>query len=208
MLDTLEEAGLLDDTLIIRTADHGEMGMTHGGMRQKNFNFYEEATRVPLVYSNPKLFPRPPRTDALVSHVDFLPTLASLSAPRVGPRRLAGGGLLRASSCSRKRAKPVQDYIVFTYDDFQSGQANGPYPKPPNHIVSIREERWKLAKYYDVEPATDAAAVGDVRPQDRPARADNLAYKGYKRTPEQERQFRRLRRKLARVEKTRLQPLS
>jgi hypothetical protein len=36
----------------------------------------------------------------------------------------------------------------------------------------------------------------------------NLAYKGYKRTPKQEREYRRLRRKLARVEKTRLQPLS
>ena len=35
------------------------MGLAHGGMRQKNFNFYEEATRVPLVYSNPKLFPKP-----------------------------------------------------------------------------------------------------------------------------------------------------
>ena len=83
VLDKLEETGLYDDTLIVRTADHGEMGLTHGGMRQKNFNFYEEATRVPLVYSNPKLFPAPQSTDALVSHVDFLPTLASLAkAPK------------------------------------------------------------------------------------------------------------------------------
>ena len=36
----------------------------------------------------------------------------------------------------------------------------------------------------------------------------NIAYKGHKRTAEQKRQYRRLRRKLARVEKTRLQPLS
>ena len=36
----------------------------------------------------------------------------------------------------------------------------------------------------------------------------NLAYKGHKRTAEQERQYRRLRRKLARVQRTRLQPLS
>ena len=49
VLNKLEEVGLYDDTLIVRTADQGEMGLTHGGMRQKNFNFYEEATRVPLV---------------------------------------------------------------------------------------------------------------------------------------------------------------
>ena len=35
---------------------------------------------MPLVYSNPKLFPAPAKSDALVSHVDFLPTLASLAA--------------------------------------------------------------------------------------------------------------------------------
>ncbi len=35
----------------------------------------------------------------------------------------------------------------------------------------------------------------------------NIAYKGHKRTREQRRQYGRLRRKLARVEQTRLQPL-
>jgi len=52
VLDALTDTGLLDDTVVIRTADHGEMGLAHGGQRQKNFNFYEEAIRVPLVYSN------------------------------------------------------------------------------------------------------------------------------------------------------------
>jgi hypothetical protein len=59
ILDTLASSGLLENTLVIATADHGEMGTAHGGLRQKNFNFYEESTRVPLVYSNPRLFPRP-----------------------------------------------------------------------------------------------------------------------------------------------------
>jgi choline-sulfatase len=131
VLDKLEETGLFDNTLVVRTADHGEMGLAHGGLRQKNFNFYEEATRVPLVYSNPKLFPAPAQTDALVSHVDFLPTLASLAgAPK--PARAKWEGVDYSSLVLRpKRAKPVQDYVVFTYDDFQSGQKNGPYPKPP-----------------------------------------------------------------------------
>ena len=33
VLDALTETGLLDDTVIIRTADHGEMGLAHGGLR-------------------------------------------------------------------------------------------------------------------------------------------------------------------------------
>ena len=207
VLDKLEKnLGLLDDTLIIRTADHGEMGLTHGGMRQKNFNFYEEATRVPLVLEPEALSGAGP-ADALVSHVDFLPTLASLAgAPK--PAQANWEGVDYSPLVLRpKSAKPVQDYVVFTYDDFQSGQAHGPYPKPPNHIVSIREGRWKLAKYYDVN--------GNKRPQwemydlkTDPAEKTNLAYEGYERSEAEEKQFQRLKRKLARVEKTRLKPLS
>ncbi|HEU4884394.1 MAG TPA: sulfatase-like hydrolase/transferase, partial [Longimicrobium sp.] len=58
VLDTLEATGLLDDTVVIRTADHGEMGLAHGGLRQKAFNTYEETIHLPLVVSNPVLFPR------------------------------------------------------------------------------------------------------------------------------------------------------
>jgi len=206
VLNKLEEAGLYDDTLIVRTADHGEMGLTHGGMRQKNFNFYEEATRVPLVYSNPKLFPAPQSTDALVSHVDFLPTLASLAKAPKSARADWQGKDYSKLVLQPKSAKPVQDYVVFTYDDFQSGQASPPYPKPPNHIVSIREGRWKLARYYDVSkknPKPPQWEMYDLKTD--PLEKKNLAYEGYERSEREEAQFQRLKRKLARVEKTRLQ---
>lgn len=206
VLNKLEEAGLYDDTLIVRTADHGEMGLTHGGMRQKNFNFYEEATRVPLVYSNPKLFPTPQSTDALVSHVDFLPTLASLAKAPKSARASWQGKDYSKLVLQPKSAKPVQDYVVFTYDDFQSGQASPPYPKPPNHIVSIREGRWKLARYYDVSkknPKPPQWEMYDLKTD--PLEKKNLAYEGYERSDREEAQFQRLKRKLARVEKTRLQ---
>ncbi len=210
VLDKLEAAGLYEDTLIVRTADHGEMGLAHGGMRQKNFNFYEEATRVPLVYSNPKLFPKPAATDALVSHVDFLPTLASLAATPKSARANWQGVDYSKLVLQPKSAKPVQDYVVFTYDDFQSGQKKPPYPKPPNHIVSIREGRWKLAKYHDVSNQKRRKKPPQWEMYDLktdPNEETNLAYSGYERNEAQERQFQRLKRKLARVEKTRLQPL-
>ncbi len=40
-----------------------------------------------------------------------------------------------------------------------------------------------------------------------PLEKTNLAYSGYERTPAQQKQLERLKRKLARVQKTRLQPL-
>src|SRR5690606_9988823 len=84
LLDVLDPAGdgsgtALRDTIIIRTSDHGEMAMCHGGLRQKAFVAYEEVLRVPLIWSNPELYPEPKTTAAMVSHVDLLPTLCALT---------------------------------------------------------------------------------------------------------------------------------
>jgi arylsulfatase A-like enzyme len=207
ILDTLEETGLRENTLVIATADHGEMGASHGGMRQKNFNFYEEAIRVPLVYSNPRLFPKAVSTNDLVSHVDFLPTLASLVAAPASAQTSWEGVDYSDLILGRGSGPAPQDYIAFTYDDYQSGQSHGPYPRPPNHIVSIREQRYKLARYYDVDgDEPDQWEMYDLRHD--PLEVRNIAYRGHKRTAQQEREYRRLRAKLERVEQTRLQPLS
>ena len=207
ILDSLETTGLLESTLVIATADHGEMGTSHGGMRQKNFNFYEESTRIPLVYSSPRLFKKPKTNNSLVSHVDFLPTLASLVGAPADALDSWQGVDYSDQILSRKPKPPPQDYTVFTYDDFQSGQSRGPYPRPPNHIASIREQRYKLARYYDADGnVPDQYEMYDLKTD--PLERKNLAYEGYKRTPEQQRQYRRLRRKLDEVEQTRLQPLS
>jgi choline-sulfatase len=207
IMDTLTSAGLLDDTLVIASSDHGEMGTSHGGLRQKNFNAYEETTRVPLVYSNPRLFPKPETSAALVSHVDFLPTLASLVDAPASGRDSSWQGVDYSDQILKRATKPAQDYTVFTYDDYQSGQAKGPYPQPPNHVVAIREERYKLARYYDANGKfPDQWEMYDL--QTDPLERTNLAYKHYKRTPAQQQEYKRLRAKLAKVEQTRLQPLS
>jgi len=206
VLDTLDATGLMDDTVVIRTSDHGEMGLAHGGLRQKNFNVYEEALRVPLIYSNRRLYHEGRTCDALVSHVDFLPTVASLfGAPERARADWEGVDYSERVLHPDAGASP-QDYVVFTWDDWQAGQASGPYLPPPNHIVSIREERWKLAMYYD--------ATGSVEPQWEmydllrdPLERENLAYPGYPRAAEQEAEFVRLQRRLAEVQQERLQPL-
>jgi choline-sulfatase len=196
---------MLENTLVIATADHGEMGIAHGGLRQKNFNMYEESLRVPLVYSNPRLFPRPRTSEALVSHVDFLPTLARLVGAPAAARDY-WQGVDYSDQILSETPKPGQDYTVFTYDDWQSGQARGPYPQAPNHIVSIRERRYKLARYYDTAGvAPEQWEMYDLKLD--PLERRNLAYAGHTRSPEQERQYLRLRRRLLHVQQTRLKPL-
>ena len=84
-------------TVIFRCADHGEMGLSHGGLRQKAFNAYEETIHVPLVISNPVLFPRArAETDAFASLIDLLPTSPDRRR-RSGRRSTARG----AATCHR-----------------------------------------------------------------------------------------------------------
>jgi arylsulfatase A-like enzyme len=77
--DAEDPTSLRSRTLIVRCSDHGEMGLAHGGLRQKMFNTYEETIHVPLVFSNPVLFPRAVTTTALASLIDIVPTLLSLA---------------------------------------------------------------------------------------------------------------------------------
>lgn len=206
ILDLLDERGLTDNTVFVLTSDHGEMGISHGGMIQKNFNFYEETLRVPLVWSNPVLWPKAKQSDGLVSHVDFLPTVAELfDAPRQA--RAPWQGVDYSSLLLKPgKKKAVQDYLVFTYDDFQSGQPDPPYPTGANHIVSIREKRYKLAKYYQPDSlVTPEWEMYDLKTDKLETR--NLGNPNVKRTTQQYKVFQRLQQKLADVEQTRLQPL-
>jgi len=73
-------------------------------------------------------------------------------------------------------------------------------------VVAIREKQWKIAKYYD--------AKRRVSPQwemydlvNDPNEAVNLAAPRFARNPNVQSQFQRLKEKLARVERERLQPL-
>jgi choline-sulfatase len=207
ILEILEQQSLLDNTLVIHTSDHGEMGLAHGGLRQKNFNFYEETLRVPLIYSNPKLFPTARHSDAMVSHVDFLPTMASLMG---APTKAWDDwqGVDYSQVILDPSAPAPQEYIVFTYDDYQSGQPSKIHPGPLNHIVSIREERYKLAKYYstkdpNLEPQWEMYDLACD-----PLERTNLAYSGYERSPQQEAEFLRLQADLAAAQQKRLQPIA
>jgi arylsulfatase A-like enzyme len=179
--------------------------MAHGGMRQKSFNVYEETLRVPLVFSNPRLFPEPRQSDALVSHVDLLPTLASLIQAPV-EARTEWQGVDYSPLLLDPAAAPTQDYVVFTYDDIRCAQNVVQLVPPPNRIVSIREERYKLARYYDSD-GVEAEQWEMYDLLEDPAEEVNLAQVSYSASPEQDAARERLTAKLANAVATRLQRL-
>ena len=80
IIAALDAKGIRDDTWVIYTSDHGEMGGNHGLMSK--CVLYEPAVRVPLIV-------RPPRgceprvVDALVEHLDVPATIRDIAnAPR------------------------------------------------------------------------------------------------------------------------------
>ena len=78
VLDKLDEKKLTDDTVIFRFADHGEQSWSHQ-MIQKGLNSYQETINVPLIISNPKLFPKGTTTSSFASLIDLVPTIAEIT---------------------------------------------------------------------------------------------------------------------------------
>lgn len=159
---------LRDNTWIVRTSDHGEMGMCHGGLRQKSFNTYEETIRVPLIWSNPVDFPTGRTCSELVSHVDLLPTICSMLGVE-GWEGYNFSGVDYSSLIKDVTAPPVQDYILFTWDDIWAGQNAQGNPQgivaPPNRIQMIRSREFKYARYFDGEGIQpDQGEFYDLRP--------------------------------------------
>lgn len=100
LMDFLEQQGLLDTTLIIVTADHGEEFLERGGYQHRYL--YEETVRIPLIVRHPQVA-QGFRTDTLYSNVDLWPTLAGLTgiAP---PEQTDGWNLLEAEGKERSLA--------------------------------------------------------------------------------------------------------
>lgn len=67
------------------------------------------------------------------------------------PRRLAP----LPQVCTRLPAPP--DYVLFTYNDYQSGQNTPPYPPGASFLRGIREKDWKIVMYYSPDGAKTAA---------------------------------------------------
>ena len=77
VLDEVKTLGMLENTIIVRTADHGELAGAHG-MHGKGATAYREQNHVPMHIVHPDV--KGGRTcQALTSHIDIVPTLISMA---------------------------------------------------------------------------------------------------------------------------------
>jgi arylsulfatase A-like enzyme len=192
LLDALDVNGLTDDTIVIRTSDHGELGMSHGRMRQKFYNVYRETLNVPLIVSNPRLYPRAQTTDAFASLIDVVPTLTTVAGVPE-PQRFTFKGLDLSPILSNPNAS-VQDVLHFTYED-DAFPVTG-----ADCIRAIVERDWKYAVYYD--PFTGAPTEYEMYDLGRdPLEMTNLAHAAH-RTASADVERARLHRRLTEVMQT------
>jgi len=79
----LEELGIINDILIIITSDHGESLGEHN-IFLDHHGLYDVTIHVPLIFMWPEGFDDKRRIDALVQHVDIMPTILDIvgSDPR------------------------------------------------------------------------------------------------------------------------------
>jgi arylsulfatase A-like enzyme len=165
VLDALRSSKAYENTIVIFTADHGEMLGAHGGMHQKWHNAYEETIHVPFLVSSPLLKGGPRDVGIPTSHADLLPTmlglagidpaavLKRLSSDHRDARPLAGRDL---SGILRGTQKPVSEPVLFVTDDEIS--EGDDKPSSPFQIYA----RW--AKTYEIvaQPNHVETIVADV----------------------------------------------
>lgn len=128
-LARLRRAGLLDDTVVVVTSDHGE-GLYEHGRLLHGFAPYEEVHRIPLLIRLPERFRTEVReVSAPVGLVDILPTLLELA------------GLPADEGDMGRSLLPL---IRGT-----DGGGERPIFSETEGIRSWRTSRWKLIRYAD-----------------------------------------------------------
>jgi choline-sulfatase len=134
ILEALDKSGQADNTIVIYTADHGEMWAEHGLWGKQVF--FEESAAVPLIVSAPALGIRSGGlVETPVSLLDLYPTLRDLAGASFWEVPLDG----RSLAPVLKDGAPLPDAPVFCEYD-------GPDTKGPERMV--RFGRHKLNYYH------------------------------------------------------------
>jgi arylsulfatase A-like enzyme len=114
----LEEKGLMRDTLLIYTTDHGESGGAHH-MMDKHYHMYEETVKVPLVLRwDGVIAPGSVCDDFLVHYLDLPVTLLDLLGVEA-PAEYAGLSFLPQLRGEKPRS--TRDCVFASYNGQQFG---------------------------------------------------------------------------------------
>ncbi|TNN38854.1 Arylsulfatase K [Liparis tanakae] len=136
VISALRATGLLDNTVVIFAADHGELAMEHRQFYK--MSMFEGSSHVPLLVMGPGLMSGL-QVKELVSLVDLYPTVLDIAGiPAVG--NLSGHTLLPLLSKARDVSKkPRPDWVLSEYHGCNVNAST----------YMLRSGRWKYIAYAD-----------------------------------------------------------
>ncbi len=105
ILKFLDDEGLAQNTLVVFTADHGDMLGSHGAYYKSKPE--EESLHVPLYMRLPGKIQAGSRTETLVSSIDLMPTILSICGLR-SPSTVTGQDL---SGVALGKGSPKVDFV-------------------------------------------------------------------------------------------------
>jgi choline-sulfatase len=151
VLTALEHSGLVENTIIVFTSDHGEMNGAHG-LILKNVMF-EECQRVPLIFAGKGIKSNYVDASTLVCNgLDFLPTICDLAGIEI-PKGLPGLSLKPLLTGEGK--KPDRNYIVTEgYNAYQINDGRLKYtifelPGKPEVLTDLGSNPGETINYAD-----------------------------------------------------------
>lgn len=140
----LAERGLLDDTILILTSDHGEAFMEHG-YRFHGATLYEEILRVPLLVSGPGVVPG--RVPVPVGLIDLMPTILELAG--LPPSRQAlGRSLVPWLRAEEVDPDPWMSRAIYS-EAWQTRAATSKRVRVRQPTFAVRRGHRKLIRYLD-----------------------------------------------------------
>ncbi len=140
ILQSLEESGQLDNTVVVVTSDHGYWYGEHG-LSQERRLAYEEAIRIPLLIRFPPKIPAGLLIDQTALSLDLAPTLIDLAGQTVD-KHLQGRSLVPLFKGPAKNWR--SSFLIEYYSDHVFERiVNMGYK-------AVRTDRYKYIHYYDL----------------------------------------------------------
>lgn len=149
LLDALEKAGELDNTLVVMSGDHGPPGFPHG-----KCNLYDFGSRVALALRGPGV-EKGKVSDTLVSLPDLAPTFLEMSGVKPPATMTANSlqslGVINGSGDIDRKTMPRDAVFIGRERHYPTARDGGlPYPqrairtKDHLYIINFRPDRWPL----------------------------------------------------------------
>jgi arylsulfatase A-like enzyme len=136
-LNKLDQLGLLDDTIVVLTSDHGTQLLDHGRFGKGADELHPFNTRIPWYVRHPG-GPRRQQIDAFVQSHDFLPTvLRLLDVPYANVDGQDAWALVTGEQGQ------LRDHVVIGWAGFVAGNAGGRASvrdKEWNYVTTVHEE--------------------------------------------------------------------